>query len=388
MRKINLDKFKRIERETKEINIDPLQTGGKIPEFTKPSLITWLDGYSICDFCPGSLFDLKTPPVKLFVEEILPEFLGCDQTRITHGAREGKYAIMHAVTKPGDWIVVDANAHYSSIVAAERAKLNIKKTEKPAEPEYKINPEDYKKALEEIEDGTGNPAALALLTYPDGSYGNLPDAKKISEICKSKGVPLILNGAYSVGRMPLNMKELGADFIVGSGHKSMAASGPVGVLGTTEEYAEKLFRRSEYYPAKEVEMLGCTVRGMPAVSLMLSFPFVQERVKHWEKEVENARWFSEQMEKQEIAVQYGEKPHNHDLMFFMSEKLYQISKKHKKRGFFLYQGLKKRGISGIKPGLTKQFKLSTYGLEKEDLEKVINALLEIIEENNHFLNDQ
>ncbi len=388
MRVMNLDKLRNITRETHEINIDPLQTGGRIPEATKANLVTWLDGYSVCDFCPGSLFGLKTPPIKLFIEEILPEFLGCDQARITHGAREGKYAIMHAAARPGDWIVIDANAHYSSIVAAERAGLNIKKTERTPEPEYLITPEHYKNAIEEVEDETGNPPALALVTYPDGNYGNMPNVKKIASECHKHGVPLILNAAYAVGRMPVSMRELGADFIVGSGHKSMAASGPVGVLGTTEEHAENLFRKSRYYPIKEVEMLGCTVRGMPAVSLMLSFPYVQERIKRWEEEVENARWFSSMMEKEGIAEQYGEKPHNHDLLFFVSEKLYEIAQDHKKRGFFLYHGLKKRGISGIKPGLTRQFKLSTYGLKKEELEKVINAFLEIIEENKSLLNSQ
>ena len=56
------------------------------------------------------------------------------------------------------------------------------------------------------------------------------DAEKIASICHEYDVPLLLNGAYAVGRMPVSAKEIGADFIVGSGHKSMAASGPVGVL--------------------------------------------------------------------------------------------------------------------------------------------------------------
>ena len=70
---------------------------------------------------------------------------------------------------------------------------------------------------------------------------------------------------------------------------------------------------------------------------------------------------------------------DHDLMFFKAENLYEISKTAKKGRFFLYRDLKERGICGIKPGLTRQFKLSTYQLPQEDLDKVIKAFEEISE---------
>ena len=39
--------------------------------------------------------------------------------------------------------------------------------------------------------------------------------------------------------------------------------------------------------------------------------------------------------------------------------------------------LKRRGIVGIQAGLTKHFKLNTYGLTKAKVERVANAFLEI-----------
>ena len=111
---------------------------------------------------------------------------------------------------------------------------------------------------------------------------------------------------------------------------------------------------------------------------MASFPAVVERVASWPEEVEKAHWFSGEMEKMGLLLQ-GDRPHNHDLMFFLAENLYQISQKAKKGRYFLYRDLKDRGISGIKPGLTRQFKLSTFGLAREELEKVLSAFREIIE---------
>jgi Sep-tRNA:Cys-tRNA synthetase len=374
----SLQKFGFIKRETLgSINIGPLQTGGLLTEAAKKTLVEWGDGYSVCDFCGGVLDKIKKPPIHDFVHKALPEFLGCDEARVTNGARESKFAVMHSVGKPGDWIVLDGLAHYSSYVAAERVGLNIKATSHSGSPDYYLDPEGYATAIEEVIKESGKPPALALLTYPDGNYGNLPDAGKIASICHDYDVPLLLNGAYSVGRMPVSAKEIGADFIVGSGHKSMAASGPVGVLGVSEEYAPIVFRKSKHSKVKEVELLGCTARGATVMTLIASFPEVVKRVQSWDQEVENARWFSARLEEMGF-IQRGQKPHSHDLMFFEAPRFYEISEKAKNGRYFLYRELKERNIHGIKSGLTKYFKLSTFGLGMEKLEAVADAFEDIL----------
>ena len=373
-----LQKFGFIKRETLgSINIDPLQTGGLLTEAARQTLVEWGDGYSVCDFCGGVLDQIKKPPIHDFVHQALPEFLGCDEARVTNGARESKFAVMHSMGKPGDWIVLDGLAHYSSYVAAERSGLNIKVVPHAGSPEYRLDPEGYGTAIEEVTKESGKPPVLALVTYPDGSYGNVPDAGKIASICHEYDVPLLLNGAYCVGRMPVSAKEIGADFIVGSGHKSMAASGPVGVLGVSEEYAPIVFRKSMYNKAKEVEFLGCTARGATVMTLMASFPEVVKRVRNWDEELENARWLSAKLEDLGF-IQRGQKPHSHDLIFFEAPGFYEISQKVKNGRYFLYKELKSRNIHGIKAGLTKYFKLSTFGVGKEKLGVVAEAFEDIL----------
>jgi Sep-tRNA:Cys-tRNA synthetase len=372
----NLAKFTNLKRDISEINIDPLQRGGILTPEARAALVEWGDGYSVCDFCGGMLDRIKNPPIEEFVHGVLPEFLGTDEVRITHGAREGKYAAMHALCEKGDYVVMDGNAHYTTVLAAERAGLKIEYVPSSGEPSYAISAQGYAHAIERAYEQKGN-VSMAILTYPDGNYGNLADANAVANVCHDYGVPLMLNGAYAIGRMPISARELEADIIVGSGHKSMAASGPVGVLGASEEYAKTIFRLSPTKKNKEVELLGCTVRGAPLLTLMASFPAVVERIKAWPEEVEKARWFSSEMEKLNM-VQLGDRPHDHDLMFFLAENLYAISQTAKKGRYFLYRDLKERGVSGIKPGLTRQFKLSTYGLSREMLQKVLGAFEDII----------
>ncbi len=367
-----LQKLANLQRQHKElISLMPLQTGGLLTDAARKALIEFGDGYSVCDFCEGVLCNVTNPPIREFVKEILPQFLGCEVATITHGAREAKFMVMHSLAKPGDSILVDASRHYTTAVAAERAGLNIIEVPNSGHPEFLIDVNKYASLIKQ------HAPKLILLTYPDGNYGNLPDAGRLGEIAQEYNIPYILNGAYAVGRMPVSMDEIGADFIIGSGHKSMASAGPAGVLGMKRKWEASVLRKSIRYSKKEIELLGCTIRGVPIITLMASFPYVKERVQHWDEQVSKAQWLSAELEKLGFK-QLGEKPHRHDLLHFDAPALYEISKGLRERGFFLYKELKQRGIWGPQPGLAKSFKLSTFAADKHQLEYVVDSFKAIL----------
>jgi Sep-tRNA:Cys-tRNA synthetase len=372
----SLGKLSGLRREHKGlINLMPLQTGGMLSEAAKEALVEFGDGYSVCDFCQGVLCDISNPPIRNFVQRVLPLFLGCEVATITHGAREAKFMVMHSLAKPGDAILVDGNRHYTTFVAAERVGLNIIEVPHSGHPEFRIDVNEYAALIKQ------HAPKLILLTYPDGNYGNLPDARRLGEIAQEHNVPYILNGAYAVGRMPINMEEMGADFIVGSGHKSMAAAGPVGLLGMKKKWEQIVLRKSGRHRNKDIELLGCTVRGVPLMTLMASFPYVKERVNHWDEQVPKAQWFSAELEKLGF-VQLGNKPHRHDLLHFDAPALYEISKQVRERGYFLYKELKERGIWGPQPGLARSFKLSTFAADRQQLGFVIDSFKAILKKYN------
>jgi Sep-tRNA:Cys-tRNA synthetase len=354
------------------INLMPLQTGGILTEAAREALVEFGDGYSVCDFCEGTLCNITNPPISDFVHELLPEFLGCEAATIAHGAREAKFMVMHSLAKPGDSIVVDANRHYTTVVAAERAGLKVIEVPNSGPPEFMIDVTGYASLIEY------HAPKLILLTYPDGNYGNLPDAEKLGGIAHELNVPYVLNAAYAVGRMPVRMAEMGADFIVGSGHKSMASAGPSGVLGMKRKWEEIVLRRSSTYGKKEVELLGCSIRGVPLITLMASFPYVRDRVGHWDEQVSKAQWFSGELQKLGF-IQLGEKPHRHDLLHFETPALFEISKRVRERGYFLHGELKERGIWGPQPGMAKSFKLSTFAADRQQLAFVVDSFRAILD---------
>ena len=369
--------------ERENLNLNPLQRGGFLPIEARKALYEFSDGYSVCDYCAGRLDEVTKPQIHGFLDD-LADFINTDHARTTHGAREGKFAVMHALCKPGDTIVVDGNAHYTTHVAAERCGLKMIEVPNGGKPEYRITPEGYREVLEELQDH-GEDVSLVLLTHVDGDYGNLTDARSVGKVAHDAGVPLLLNCAYSMGRLPIDTKAMNTDFVVGSGHKSMAASGPIGVLGVSDEWADLVLKKSGRHTVKELEMLGCTSRGAPVATLMASFPHVVERVKHWDAEVDKTRSFVEKMEEIEGVTQIGVKPTEHDLVRFETPIFDKIAEKHPRRGFFLYEELKKRNIVGIKRGQTKWFKCSVYGFSQEQVDYIADSFAEIVAEYEKIL---
>ena len=137
--------------ERNNLNLNPLQRGGVLPPESRQALYEFSDGYSICDYCAGRLDEIPKPSIHNFLSD-LASFINVDHARTVHGAREGKFAVMHALCRPGDTVVMDGNAHYTSHLAGERNDLNIVEVPSSAEPEYRIDPIVYQEVLENLYD--------------------------------------------------------------------------------------------------------------------------------------------------------------------------------------------------------------------------------------------
>lgn len=364
-------------REECYINLNPLQTGGRTNAAVRMVACQYVDGYAVCDYCKGVLHLIEKPPICDLTRD-LAEFLDMDEARITLGAREGKFAVMHALLEPGDAIIFDSNRHYTTYVAAERAGAKIYEAPSTGYPAFEITAESFRETIKEVIKETGHPPKLGLLTHVDGDYGNLTDAKAIAAVCHEYGVPFLLNAAYTAGRMEVRGKDLGADFLVCSCHKGFGVPGTIGILATTKRFSDTLFRKSLKYSKKDVELLGCTARSGAIAALIAAFPYIKERVKGFDEEVKKVRWFVEKMELLGKIHQLGIRPTRHDLVRFETPIFKEMSLSHRKKGYFLYYELEKRGITGLKPGQTDWFKLSTYGLTWEQVEYLYGAFEEVV----------
>jgi Sep-tRNA:Cys-tRNA synthetase len=379
--------LKRDFAEEEYINLQPIQRGGILTEEARRAILEFGDGYSTCDWCPpktARLDMITDPPIQQFYQD-LAEFLGMDIARVVTRCREAKFIAFRMLGRPGDYVILDSTAHYSSYLAADLAELKVKEVPNSGAPEFKLNLDLYADKIEEVKRETGKLPAALLLTHVDYLYGNLNEAKVVGKIAKDYGVPLILNCAYTAGVMPVDGREVGADIITSSGHKSWAASAPTGILALEKSLEEKLLVRAKIegdltkrkFVQKELGMLGCTVMGAPLITLMASFPEVVRRVERWDEEVEKVRYLVTELEKIEGITQRGTKPKRHTLTHMDTDGFFKVSETHKRKGYFLYDELRARKIVGIQPGLTKHFKFNTYGLTWDQVKYVRDAFFEI-----------
>lgn len=373
--------------EEEYINLQPIQRGGILTEEARRVILEFGDGYSTCDWCPpktARLDMITDPPIQQFYQD-LAEFLEMDVARVVTRCREAKFIAFRMLGKTGDYVVLDSTAHYSSYLAADLAEMRVKEVPNSGEPEFRLDLDAYASKIEEVKEETGRLPAALLLTHVDYLYGNLNDAKAVSKIARDYGVPFILNCAYTAGIMPISGKELGVDVITGSGHKSWAASAPTGILALNKSLEDKLLMRGRIegdlskrkFPQKELGLLGCTVMGAPIMTLMASFPEVVKRVERWEEELDKIRFLVSELERIEGVRQKGTRPKMHTLTHLDTDGFYRISETHKRKGYFLYDELRSRKIVGIQPGLTRHFKLNTYGLTWDQVRYVRDAFHEI-----------
>lgn len=372
-------------REELFINIHPIQAAGRLSPNAMKALIAYGDGYSVCDWCkkPFRLDKIQRPPIEEFHSE-LAKFLNMDEARVVPGARRGFQAVVSSLIEKGDVVLVSSLAHYTEFLAVEGAGGEIKEVE--LNENNIITASAVAEKIEEVKKEKGSLPKLIIIDHFDYMFGNEHDVYGIGKVAKEYGIPFLYNGAYSIGVLPVDGKKISADFLVGSGHKSMASPAPSGVLATTKEWAEKVFRTTKIvgditkrrFGIKEVELLGCTLMGGNLIAMMASFPYVKERVKRWEEEIKNTNEFLNEFLRIEGNKILSEFPRKHTLSKVdTTESFDRIAQRHKRRGFFLSDELKERKIVGEFAGATKKWKLNTYGLTEEQIKYLGSAFIEI-----------
>jgi L-cysteine/cystine lyase len=81
---------------------------------------------------------------------------------------------------------------------------------------------------------------LVILSHVLWNTGQVLPIAKIAEVCKNNNSFLLVDAAQSVGVLPLNLTELGADFYAFTGHKWLCGPDGVGGLYVKPQAREKL----------------------------------------------------------------------------------------------------------------------------------------------------
>jgi cysteine desulfurase/selenocysteine lyase len=134
----------------------------------------------------------------------------------------------------GDEILVSHLEHHANIVpwqmlALERgAHLRVA----PVDSSGQLRLDEFQRLLTEH-------TKIVSIAHVSNALGTVTPVKEVIELAHRAGATVLIDGAQSVSHMPIDVKALGADFFVLSGHKVFGPTG-IGVLYGRQSVLEEM----------------------------------------------------------------------------------------------------------------------------------------------------
>ncbi len=160
--------------------------------------------------------------------ESVAALLGCGASEIifTSGATESNNMVIKgvaALAPKGSHIITSRIEHPAVLEPCRYLERHGHAVTYLRVDEYGlVDPEDLEQAITPK-------TALVSIMHANNEVGTIQDIKVLSGIAASRGVLFHTDAAQSVGKVPVNVKDLGVDFLTIAGHKFYAPKG-IGAL--------------------------------------------------------------------------------------------------------------------------------------------------------------
>ena len=146
----------------------------------------------------------------------------------THGATESINLVASSWGRenigPGDRIIATVMEHHSNLLPWMRLAHETKAT-----LEYCRVTSAGLLDLQHLDELLRSPAKLVAVTHASNVLGTINPIREIADRSHGVGAITVVDAAQSIPHMPIDVQELGCDFLAFSGHK-MGASTGIGVL--------------------------------------------------------------------------------------------------------------------------------------------------------------
>ena len=171
----------------------------------------------------------------------IARFLGAgsaDEVVFTRGTTEGINIVAQSwarpLLRPGDEIVLTALEHHSNIVpwqlvaAQTGARIRVAPVTDAGEVE-----------VEAVAALLTDRTRLVSLAHVSNALGTVLPVTRIAALAHAAGALVLVDGAQSAPHLPVDLRTLGADFFVCSGHKMLGPTG-IGVLWARAELLDAM----------------------------------------------------------------------------------------------------------------------------------------------------
>ncbi len=134
----------------------------------------------------------------------------------------------------GDTILLSEMEHHSNIVPWQ-----ILAREKEARLEYIPIDDNGRLMMDKLKDLAGDRLRLVSITQMSNMLGTINPVREIAGWAHEQGAIVVVDGAQSVPHLPVDVREMGCDFLAFSGHKMLGPTG-IGVLYGRREILEDM----------------------------------------------------------------------------------------------------------------------------------------------------
>jgi cysteine desulfurase family protein len=154
-----------------------------------------------------------------------------DHVVFTHNCTDALNLAIHGLVKgvrrrePGRPIhIVTTTMDHNSVLRPcnDLRAEGVEVTRVPADAEGFIDPQDIARAIRPD-------TRLVAMVHASNVTGTLQDVGVVGAVCRSRGVPLLVDAAQSLGHLPVDVGAMGIDLLAFPGHKGLM--GPSGTGG-------------------------------------------------------------------------------------------------------------------------------------------------------------
>ncbi|MDP8249863.1 MULTISPECIES: cysteine desulfurase [Pseudochrobactrum] len=161
-----------------------------------------------------------------------------DEIIFTKSATEAINTVAYGYGMPkigeGDEILLTILEHHSNIVPWHfiRERQGAKLVFAPVDDEGVFHLDEFEKCITPK-------TKLIALTHMSNVTGTVLPIKKIVELAHARGIPVLVDGSQAAVHMPVDVRDLGCDWYIMTGHKLYGPSG-IGVLYGRMEMLEQM----------------------------------------------------------------------------------------------------------------------------------------------------
>jgi selenocysteine lyase/cysteine desulfurase len=188
----------------------------------------WLDLERRCESGHGTRADVRAHAC---------EFLGCaeDELAFTRNATEGMNLVARGLKlREGDEIVMTTHEHPGGAMpwfaVREETPVRIRTIEPGSGGDD---------TLERLRGALTARTRVVMVSDINCTTGLVMPVREIADLCRQRGIICVIDGAQAVGQIPVDLRSLGCDFYVASGHKWLLGPKGTGVLYARDEMLDR-----------------------------------------------------------------------------------------------------------------------------------------------------